>query len=79
MAFLDRFKAAPLSSGFFLASILGILISLFYWDNIWSPSWSFTFLIIFTAMFIASIISMRKAPIDAELAIDHHAKKSGKR
>ncbi|HLC99233.1 MAG TPA: hypothetical protein VJC00_04470 [Candidatus Nanoarchaeia archaeon] len=76
MDILERFQAAPLSSSFFFVSIVGILISLFYWDSIWSPSWSFTFLILFGAMFVASLISMKKAPIDAEIAVDHHARKS---
>ncbi|MBU0536607.1 MAG: hypothetical protein KKE20_06585, partial [Nanoarchaeota archaeon] len=57
----------------------GILITLFYWNSIWDPSWSFTFLILFFCMFFASMISMRHAPIEAEIAIDHHVKKSGKR
>ena len=78
MAFLKRFKAAPLSSSFFLTSILGALICLFYWNRI-GPSWSFAFLIIFISMFIASMISMWRAPIEAEIEVDHHLKKSGKK
>lgn len=79
MGLFSRFQAAPLSSGFFLASILGILITLFYWDRINSPTWCFTFLVLFIAMFMSSIISMNKAPIDAEIEIDHHARKSRRR
>lgn len=78
MAFLEKFQAAPLSSGFFFVSILGLLISLFSWDD-FGATWSFTFIVFFGAMFIASLISMRKAPIEAEIAVDHHAKKGGKK
>ncbi len=78
MAFLKKFQAAPLSSSFFLVSILGILISLFYWGRI-DPSWNFAFLVLFASMFIASLISMRRAPIEAEVAVDHHVKKKRKK
>ncbi|MBD3313038.1 hypothetical protein GF345_01205 [Candidatus Woesearchaeota archaeon] len=78
MAMLKHFKAAPLSSGFFLVSILGILVTLFYWNTIWDQSWSFALLVLFICMFIASMISTAKAPIEAEIAVDHHAKKSSK-
>lgn len=78
MSMLKRFQAAPLSSSFFLASILGLLISLFYWGR-WDKSWNFTFIVVFGAMFLASLISMNKAPIEAEIAVDHHAKKSSRR
>ncbi|MFC1753161.1 hypothetical protein ACFL96_07170 [Thermoproteota archaeon] len=75
MDVLKRFKAAPLSSSFFLVSIIGTLVCLIYWDKYWDPSWSFTFIIVFIAMFIASMISMRKAPVEAELALDRLDKK----
>ena len=75
---LEHFKAAPLSSGFMLASIIGFIVSLLY---IWglSPSFGFAFAAIFAVMFVASIVSMTKAPIEDELALDHHAGKSGKK
>jgi hypothetical protein len=79
MALFSRFQAAPLSSSFFLVSILGILIVLFYWNKLWGPTWNFTFLVLFIMMFMSSMISMNKAPIDAEIEIDHHAKKSKRR
>ena len=79
MGLFSRFQAAPMSSSFFLTSILGILIILFYWGRINSPTWSFTFLVLFIAMFMSSMISMNKAPIDAEIEVDHHARKSRRR
>ncbi|MFO8016603.1 MAG: hypothetical protein R6U32_05855 [Candidatus Woesearchaeota archaeon] len=67
--FLKRYKAAPLPSSFFLTSILGALIVLVYWDRI-GIDWGVSFLLVFALMFIASIISMRKAPVEAQLAMD---------
>ncbi|HLC47040.1 MAG TPA: hypothetical protein VJI75_04875 [Candidatus Nanoarchaeia archaeon] len=78
MVLLKRFKAAPLSSSFFLASILGVLLSLVYWDKI-TPTWAFTFLLLFGAMFVASLISMTKAPIEDQIELDYVLKKSGKK
>ena len=75
---LKHFQAAPLSSSFMLASIIGFLISALYVWKI-SKSFGFTFLIIFGVMFVASIISMSHAPIEAEIALDQHAQKSGKK
>jgi len=75
---LKHFQAAPLSSSFMLASIIGFLISVLY---VWKleKSFGFTFAIIFGVMFVASIVSMGHAPVEAELALDHHASRSGKR
>ena len=75
---LQHFKAAPLSSGFMLASIIGFLVSVVYVWNL-NKSFGFTFAIIFAVMFVASIVSMTHAPVEAELALDHHARKSGKK
>lgn len=70
MAFLKRFKAAPLPGSFFLTAILGILITLYYWNKI-SDDWAFAFILVFALMFIASMISMRKAPVEAQLEMDN--------
>jgi len=75
---LKRFRAAPLSSGFLLTSILGFIITIFYFNKI-NQSFAFTFLLIFGIMFIAALISMAKAPVEAEIAMDHHTEKSGKK
>lgn len=69
MGLLKRFKAAPLPSSFFLTSILGLLITAFYWKKV-GDDWAFTFIVVFALMFIASIISMRMAPADAQLKMD---------
>jgi len=74
MDILKHYKAAPLSSSFFLASILGILITAFYW-NTFGDDWSTAFILIFAVMFISSLISMRRAPIEEVLEVDHHTKK----
>ncbi|MBW2968952.1 hypothetical protein KY314_02450 [Candidatus Woesearchaeota archaeon] len=56
------FKPAPLNSAFFATSIIGILITIFYVFYL-STSWGTAFIIIFSLMFIASLISMRKGAI----------------
>jgi NADH:ubiquinone oxidoreductase subunit H len=54
-------KYAHLSAGFMLTSIIGFFISIYY---VWklSVTWAFTFMIFFMIMFVASMISMTKAP-----------------
>ena len=60
-------KIAPLNTTFFLASIIGFLISIFFIPQ-FSASWAFAFAVLFFIMFIASIISMfRGGPPRAEL------------
>ena len=56
------YKVAPLPSTFMFTSIVGFLITAFYIVPR-NPTWGFTFLIVFSTMFIASFISMTKAPI----------------
>lgn len=57
------FKITPLPGTFMLAAMLGFAISLIW---VWPVSKAFglTFMIVFGAMFIASVISMAKAPIE---------------
>jgi multisubunit Na+/H+ antiporter MnhB subunit len=62
-------KVAPLKSSFMLASILGFLITLIYTDRI-GNDWAFTLGFVFALMFVASMISMRNAPIDEQLELD---------
>jgi len=54
------FKPAPLNTAFFATSIIGFLISAIYIFPK-STSWGAAFSLIFILMFLASIISMRKA------------------
>lgn len=54
-------KYAHLSAGFMLTSILGFLISAFFVNGL-SETWGFTFMLFFSIMFVASMISMTKAP-----------------
>ena len=72
-------KVAPLSSGFMLVSILGFISFAFLFDDI--PTWSFTMMVFFAIMFVASIISMTYAPVHedhmSELAI--HEKIHGRK
>ncbi|NOZ81144.1 MAG: hypothetical protein GXP63_05725 [DPANN group archaeon] len=57
------FKVVPLSSGFFLTSIVGFFVSLYaiYPE---SKTWGFTLMLFFIFMFIAAMISMSTAQVD---------------
>lgn len=58
-----QLNIAPLSGGYMITSIAGFLISAFYiLPN--SSKWGFTFVLFFTLMFVASLISMTYAPSD---------------
>lgn len=62
------FKAAPLKSSFMLAAILGLIITTIYtYSGRISSDWGIALGVVFACMFIASMISMRKAPIDSQL------------
>lgn len=62
---LKRFRAAPLSSSFFFAAILGFVLSgLYYQFGKLSADFAISFMILFGVMFVASMISMTKAPIE---------------
>jgi outer membrane biosynthesis protein TonB len=61
-------KAAPLKSSFMLAAILGLIITTIYTvSGRISTDWGVALGIVFACMFFASLISMRRAPIDAQL------------
>ncbi len=75
---LKHFRAAPLSSGLMAFSILGLLITAVYFKR-FGPTWGFTFFLIFTLIFIACLISMRRAPVEALIEADHHIKHSHKK
>lgn len=66
-----RFEVAPLSGGFMLTSIIGFLFAVMFLKN-YSLSWAIVIAVVSFVMFIASMISMTKAPIEDELAIDEH-------
>lgn len=55
-----KWQAAPLKGSFMVLSILGFLISGYMIKNI---SYRIAFILVFGAMFIASLISMTKAPV----------------
>jgi hypothetical protein len=68
-----KLKVAPLSGTFMISAILGFLISAFYIFPKSNP-WGLAFCILFTAMFIAAMISTTYAPIEAELEIEKRRK-----
>ncbi|MBI4451492.1 hypothetical protein HY642_05945 [Candidatus Woesearchaeota archaeon] len=61
------FQAAPLSSSFMVASMVGFLISVLFIPKVLDNTWAFTFGIVFTAMFAASFLSMTRADPDPQL------------
>lgn len=69
----------PLSNGFMIASIIGLVFTIYLWGI--SSTWGFLFLIIFIILFVASFISAVQAPLDSdhdiELAV--HEKYGGRR
>lgn len=58
----SRWHAAPLKGSFMVTAILGFLISA-YWVYPQSISYGVAFMLVFVAMFVASLISMTKAPV----------------
>ncbi|MBU0460570.1 MAG: hypothetical protein KKH52_04680 [Nanoarchaeota archaeon] len=56
-----KWKAAPLKGSFMVTAILGFLISA-YWVYPQSQRYAIAFMLVFAAMFVASLISMTKAP-----------------
>ena len=56
-------KAKPISSGFFLTSIIGILVSLYVVYPV-SVRYGFLLMLVSVLMFIAAMVSMTKAKID---------------
>lgn len=70
----------PLSSSFMVISMMGFIMTAVYTNSgKLAVSWGFSFLMIFSIMFIASVISMTKAPVEAELQIDQRRKKKEKK
>ena len=66
---MKAFKAAPLSNVYMMVTMLGFIISAWFIIPA-SKSWGFALSLTFLLMFIASVISMSKAPVEAELQID---------
>ncbi len=52
---------APLSGGFMIVAILGLIFSAYFIKT--SPSWGVAFVMVFAAMFVAALISMRHGPV----------------
>lgn len=59
-------SVAPLPAGFMLTSLVGILLSI-VWVYPQSQSWGLGIGIIFSVMFVSSIISMSYGPSEVEL------------
>tara|TARA_Y100000310_G_C20654534_1_gene801303 strand:+ start:2034 stop:2270 length:237 start_codon:yes stop_codon:yes gene_type:complete len=53
---------APLSGGFMIISVIGFLISAYIVYDA-DKTWGLSFCLIFTLMFVASLISMTYAPV----------------
>ena len=59
---LSHWHAVPLKGSFMATAMLGFLISA-YWVYPQSLNYGISFMIIFTLMFIASFVSLTKAPV----------------
>ena len=58
---MGKINVAPLSGGYMLTSLVGIIVSGFWVYNMSKP-WGATFLIFFMMMLVASIVSMTYYP-----------------
>jgi len=57
----QKIRYAPLSNSFFVTSIVGFFLSVFFIKQ-YSLTWAFAFSLIFLMMIIASFLSMKRAP-----------------
>jgi hypothetical protein len=61
-------KVVPLKGSFMATSIVGFIVSTLYvYKQLGNKTWGFTFMLFFTLMFVASIISMTYSPVMPEL------------
>lgn len=60
--YLKKWHANPLKSSFMILAMVGFLISAYYIFPM-NIDYGVSFMIVFAAMFIASLISMTKAPV----------------
>jgi hypothetical protein len=59
-------RPAPLKASFMLVSMIGFLVSALYIPQ-FSTTWAFAFGLLFTLMFMASLLSMMRATPDEQL------------
>ena len=70
---LNLTNVAPLKGGYMITSMVGFIISAVYVFPK-STSWGFTFIMFFTLMFVASMISMTYGPDEAMMHVGHRKK-----
>ena len=63
-------NVAPLKGGYMITSIVGFILSALYVFPR-SERWGFTFVLFFTLMFVASMISMTYGPDEAMYHVGH--------
>ncbi len=56
----QKWHAVPLKGSFMVLAILGLLITAYLVED---PDYKTAFMIVFIAMFVASLVSMTKAPM----------------
>ena len=59
-------NVAPLNTSFMVAAMVGFLVSVLYIPR-FSLNWAFAFGLVFTCMFVASLISMVSGPETEQL------------
>ncbi|MAF99341.1 MAG: hypothetical protein CMH61_01905 [Nanoarchaeota archaeon] len=57
-----KWVAAPLKKTFMLSAMLGFIVSA-YWVYPASLNWGIAFMVVFAAMFVASLVSAEKGPV----------------
>ena len=65
-----EFNIAPLSGGYMITSIVGLLVSAYLITPSFSKAWGFTLMVFFSLMFVASLISMTYAASDLPLKFE---------
>ena len=63
---MKKLRVSPLKASFMFISMVGFLISVVYVPE-YSLDWAFSFGLVFSLMFIASLISMQYGSPDAQL------------
>ncbi|HLC51953.1 MAG TPA: hypothetical protein VJI98_01780 [Candidatus Nanoarchaeia archaeon] len=59
---VEKWHAVPIKGSFMVFAIVGFLVSAFLLTN---AAWRLAFLTVFAVMFVAALISLAKAPINA--------------
>ena len=71
-------NVAPLSGGVMIAGMFGFLIAIMFLKN-YSLNWAFIVGTVSAIVFVASMISVTKSPVEEELLLDEHTSERRRR